>query len=77
MYLKITSGKVLVQSSGPDVIMLETELSEGMHPYIGNAIAEIKVAHNQGEKYIKENMPELVYSVVDFTKLTHSKFAKE
>lgn len=65
--MKVTKITI-ISSSGPDHLILHTNLPEGCFPYHGNATARIEVAADKGVQYIKDNFPDIDYELIKIEK---------
>jgi len=56
---------VIVQSSGPDRLIMQTNLPNGEYPYTGNAHLMLSVAYDMGPKYAKDHFPGCPFTLVE------------
>jgi len=64
MFIEVKSIKIIA-TVGYDMLHLNTTLPEGIFPYDGNQILSLAVAKNKGEKYCKDNFPDVPYKIVN------------
>jgi hypothetical protein len=59
------TGIQILQTVGPDVVILDTSLPCGTWPYENTAVLRMDVAADKGEDYVKENFRDTKYEVID------------
>jgi len=59
MVIRVKSITILNRSFGGDIIHLHLDLPEGCWPYKGDATADMKVAKDTAEEYVKKNFSEI------------------
>jgi len=73
--INVLSIAILKQENGMDIIILHLDLPDGAWPYTDNASADIKVAKDTGEEYVKKHFPGITPKVIEDVKSNY-KFAK-
>ena len=56
---------VLTSESGCDVVILYTDLPSGVFPFTGQAEMKMNVAKGDGEGWVKENLSDIPYTILD------------
>lgn len=64
MAMKITSATIIETNSGPDKIIMETDLPNGVYPYTGNQFISMDIAADGGYEYVKKHFPDIIIKIV-------------
>lgn len=63
--MNITSITIIHSQFGSDVLLLHTDLPEGVFPFKGTAVLKLDIAAGHGEEYCKKHFPDIEIKVIN------------
>jgi len=65
MQLNVTSCELHIYPNYDDRIVMTLDIPDSVYPFEKRATCEIRAPNLEGEAYVKENFPDLEYTIVE------------
>lgn len=61
----LVSEATVIRAHGPDKVILETDLPDGMYPYTGKMSVKFSVSRGTGEQYVRKHFNDLPVRLIE------------